>query len=144
MTIYIYIHTHTCTHILCMLCLFLLLFLFFFKINIIINHSLHGNSLAQFPEISASRELTSQLCLCCAQSLSCVLLFCDPMDCGPPGPSVHGDSPGKNTGVGCHALLQEIFPTHGSNPGVLQCTWILYCLNHQGRPTPKRRRQIIN
>ena len=31
----------------------------------------------------------------------------DPMVCSPPGPSVHGDSPGKTTGVGCHALLQE-------------------------------------
>ena len=35
------------------------------------------------------------------------------MNCSPPGSSVHGDSPGKNTGVGCHALLQEIFPTKG-------------------------------
>ena len=41
--------------------------------------------------------------------------LCDPMDYSPPGSSVHGDSPGKNTGVGCHALLQEIFPTQGSN-----------------------------
>ena len=32
------------------------------------------------------------------------------MDCSPAGSSVHGDSPGKNTGVGCHALLQRIFP----------------------------------
>ena len=31
--------------------------------------------------------------------------LCNPMDCSPPGSSVHGDSPGKNTGVGCHALL---------------------------------------
>ena len=31
--------------------------------------------------------------------------LCDPMDCSSPGSSVHGDSPGKNTGVGCHALL---------------------------------------
>ena len=38
------------------------------------------------------------------------------MDCSPPGSSVHGDSPGKNTGVGCHALLQGIFPIQGSNP----------------------------
>ena len=45
--------------------------------------------------------------------------LCDPMDCSPPGSSVHGDSPGKNTGVGCHALLQGIFPTQGSNPGLL-------------------------
>ena len=32
----------------------------------------------------------------------------------------------KNTGVGCHALLQGIFPTQGSNPHVLNCRWILY------------------
>ena len=38
------------------------------------------------------------------------------MDCGLPGSSVHGDSPGKNTGMGCHALLQGIFPTQGLNP----------------------------
>ena len=41
---------------------------------------------------------------------------CDPMDCSPPVSSVHGDSPGKNTGVGCHALFQGIFPTQGSIP----------------------------
>ena len=35
------------------------------------------------------------------------------MDHGLPGSSVHGDSPGKNTGVACHALLQGIFPTWG-------------------------------
>jgi len=34
------------------------------------------------------------------------------MDCSPPGSSVHGDSPGKNTEVGYHALLQRIFLTH--------------------------------
>ena len=38
-------------------------------------------------------------------------ILCDPMDCNPPGASVHGDSPGENTGVGCYALLQQIFPT---------------------------------
>ena len=43
------------------------------------------------------------------------------MDYSPPGSSVHGDSPGKNTGVGCHDLLQEIFPTQGLNPGLLHC-----------------------
>ena len=32
--------------------------------------------------------------------------LCNPMDCSLPGSSVHGDSPGKNTGVRCHALLQ--------------------------------------
>ena len=40
----------------------------------------------------------------------------------------------KNTGVGCHALLQRIFPIQGSNPGVLHCSQILYCLSHYGSP----------
>ena len=37
------------------------------------------------------------------------------------------DSPGKNTGVGCHFFLQGIFPTQGSNPHLLHYRWILYC-----------------
>ena len=45
------------------------------------------------------------------------LILCDPMDCSPPGSPVHGDFPGKNTGVGHHSLLQGIFLTQGSNPG---------------------------
>ena len=47
------------------------------------------------------------------------------------------DSPGKNTGVGCHALLQEIFPTPGSNLRLLYpCTgrWVLYHQCHLGSP----------
>ena len=44
------------------------------------------------------------------------------------------NSPGKNTGVGCHSLLQGIFLTQGSNLGFLHCKQILYCLNHQGSP----------
>ena len=38
------------------------------------------------------------------------------MECCPPGSSIHEDSPGKNTGVDCHALLQGILQTQGSNP----------------------------
>ena len=49
----------------------------------------------------------------------CVLQSCDPMDCSLPGSSVHGDFPGKNTGVGCHALLQGILLTQGWNPHLL-------------------------
>ena len=55
----------------------------------------------------------------------------NPMDCSPPGSSVHGDSPGKNTGVGYHSLLQGFVPIQGSNPGLLHRRQILYCLNHQ-------------
>ena len=60
--------------------------------------------------------------------------LCDPMDCSPPGSSVHGDFPGKNTAVGCHALLQGIFPTQQWKPGLRHCRQILCCLSHQGSP----------
>ena len=55
------------------------------------------------------------------------------MGCSPPGFSVHGDSPGKDTGVGSQALLQGIFPTQVSNPGLPLCRWILYHLSYEGR-----------
>ena len=51
----------------------------------------------------------------CVKSHQSCMTLCNPMDCSPPGSSVHGDFPGKNTAVGCHALLQGIFPTQGSN-----------------------------
>ena len=61
--------------------------------------------------------------------------LCNAMDCSPSGSSVHGDSPGKNTTrVGCHALLQGIFPIQGLDPGLLHCRQILYHLSHQGSP----------
>ena len=56
-----------------------------------------------------------------ALSLSHVRPFVTP---GLPGSSVHGISPGKNTGVGCHFLLQGIFPTQGWNLCLLHCRWI--------------------
>ena len=43
------------------------------------------------------------------------------------------NSPGKNTGVGCHSLVQEIFATQGLNPGLLHCTEFPCSLNHKGR-----------
>ena len=42
------------------------------------------------------------------------------------------DSPGKNTGVGCHSLLQGSFLTQGSHPAFLHYRQILYWLSHQG------------
>ena len=69
----------------------------------------------------------------CLVAQSCPTL-CEPMSCSPAGSSIHGDSPGKNIGVGCHALLQVISPTQGWNPGLLHCRQILYHLSHQGCP----------
>ena len=69
----------------------------------------------------------------CALSLQSCPALCDTMKCSPPGSSVYGDSPGKNTGTGFHALFQGLFPTQGSNPGLPHCRQILYRLSHQGR-----------
>ena len=73
-----------------------------------------------------------RLCLCLVAQMCPTL--CDPMDCILPGLSVHGDSLGKNTVMGCYAFLQGIFPTQGFNPGLLHCRQILYQLNYQGSP----------
>ena len=50
--------------------------------------------------------LVTQLCL----------TLCNPMDYSPPGSSLHGDSPGKNTGVGCHTLSPRDLPKPGMEP----------------------------
>ena len=67
--------------------------------------------------------------MCCSESLSCVWCW-ESMDCSPPGSSFHGDFPGKITPVSYHTLLQGIFPTQGSNPGLSHCSQILYHLSH--------------
>ena len=74
----------------------------------------------------------------CLVAQSCLTL-CDPMDFSPPGSSVHGDSPGKNTRMGCHALLQGIFPIQVLKLGllhwwILHCRWLLYQLSYLGNP----------
>ena len=60
---------------------------------------------------------------------SCPTL-CDPMNYI----YSYWNSPGQNTGVGSLSLLQEIFPTQGSNPGLKHCRQILYQLSHKGSP----------
>ena len=75
-------------------------------------------------------RLQSVLCLAVQ---SCPIL-CDPTDYSPPGSSVHGDFPGKNTGVGYQALLHGIFPTQGWKPGLQNLRRILYPLSHREAP----------
>ena len=62
---------------------------------------------------------------------------CNPMGYSPPGSPIHGiNSPGRNTGVGSHFLLQGIFLNQGLNTCLLHithCRQILYHLSHQGR-----------
>ena len=63
---------------------------------------------------------------------SCLTLW--PHGLGPDRLFCPWNSPGKNTGVGSCSLLQGIFPTQGSNPGLPHCRQILYHLSHQGSP----------
>ena len=77
-------------------------------------------------------HVCAALCLV-AQFFACPV-FCDSTDCSPPGSSVHGDSPGKNTGVACHFLLHGTFPIQGLKPGLPHGRQNLYCLSHQGSP----------
>ena len=61
----------------------------------------------------------SVLCVClCAKSVQSYLTLCNPVDCILPGPSVHEILQARIS-EGCHALLQEIFPTQISNPRLL-------------------------
>ena len=65
-------------------------------------------------------RLKWHLACVCVKSLQSCLTLCDPMDCSPPGSSIHGDSLSKNTGAGCHFFFQGIFPTQGSNLHLLR------------------------
>ena len=75
------------------------------------------------------KMLVSQLCP----------TLCDPMDCSPhptpPTPRLlcPWNSPSKNTGVSSHSLLQGIFPTQDSNPGLLHYRQIHYHLSHRNQ-----------
>ena len=77
---------------------------------------------------SIASDTKSVLCLV---TQSCPALW-DPMNCSWPASSVRGDSPGKITRVDCHALLQGIFPTQGSNSGLPHCKWVVYHPSQQG------------
>ena len=89
-----------------------------------------------WPDSFHDARVCVYVCVCarvCLVAQLCPTLY-DPMDCSPPGSSVHRDSPGKNAGVGCHSSLQGLFLTQEWNLGLLHCRWILYWLSHQGSP----------
>ena len=54
------------------------------------------------------------------------------------------NSPGQNTGVGSLSLLQGIFPSQGSNPGLLHCRWILHLLSHKRSPKKGNAKECSN
>ena len=94
-----------------------------------------------FSELIGRRWIQIFVCQVCA--VLCLVAqsrptLCDPLNCSLPGSSVHWNSPGKCTGMGCHALLQGIFPTQGSNPGLSNCGQILYHLSYSKSPPEER------
>ena len=86
------------------------------------------------PGFEPTQSGSLNLCAVLHLVVQSYLTLCDPMDCSPPGSSVHGDSPGKNTGVGGHVFLQGNIPDPGTEPRSSTLQVILYCLNHQGSP----------
>ena len=100
-------------------------------------------------EASAGRCLQPQACPCsCLQRVrsghSVVSDSVWPHGLGPPRLLHPWDSPGKNTGVACHFLLQGIFLTQESNLGLLHCRQPLYCLSPQGSPWFGEGRPLLN
>ena len=98
-------------------------------INVKEERWLEWNWFKQCKPTNSNTKITHMYVLFCS-----VASLCNPMDCSLPGSSVHGNSPGKNTGVDCYALLQCIFLTQGLKPGVLHCRQILWTSEPPGKP----------
>ena len=102
----------------------------------------HSGSWSPYSVPQSSPVLTNskQLCHICLifkvkvlVTQSCPTL-CNLMDSSLPGSSVHGILQARILGMDSHSLLQGIFLTQGSNPGLPHCRQILYCLSLQGSP----------
>ena len=89
-----------------------------------------------FMQPRKSRDFCEVCAVLCSVAQSCATL-CLPVNCNPPGFSIHRDSPDKNTRLSCHTLLQGIFPTQASNPGLLHCREIFFFLPSEPPGKPK-------
>ena len=95
-------------------------------------HDLQKRELTSGPEMRLDHaELLCSRIWCCVLPLVSLIWLCDPRDCSAPGLSVHGDTPGRNTGVGSLSLLEGIFLTHESSQGLPHCCKILYQLSYE-------------
>ena len=94
------------------------------------------------PYLESSSLFTSPCYL--LQCFSCLVVSdsCNPMGCMQPARLLcPWDSPDKNNGVGCHFLLQGIFPIQELNLGLLHCRQIVYQLSYKGSPCIYRQSQ---
>ena len=81
---------------------------------------LHSKQLLSFIRgifMNNSLDYPFEAIRCQSEVAQSCLTLCDPMDCSPPGSFHPWNFLGKSTGVGCHYLLQGIFPSQGSNQG---------------------------
>ena len=92
--------------------------------------SLPSSRMPDFPNKVTINYLNT-LCLVIQSSPT----LCNPMDCSPPGSSVHGIFQARIIGVGCHFLFQGIFPTQGLNLSLLHCRWTILPLAPAGKST---------
>ena len=99
-------------------------------LGFIADFSLCWIGLAGYLSTNTNHTVLCLKCVCVLDTQSCPTL-CDPMDLQPTRLLCPRDSPGKNTGVGCHVLLQGVFLTQGSSPSLLHYGWILYHLSHR-------------
>ena len=81
------------------------------------------------PVTTTTESVFQSPCQCQSESRSAVSDSLEPHGLYSPWNSL-----GQNTGLGSHSLLQAIFSTQGSNPGLPHCRWILYQLSHNGKP----------
>ena len=98
------------------------------------------------PSSRGSSSPRDRTCVFCGSCIAGRFLATEPLESDNESCSVmsealrpHGlyspwHSPGQKTGVGSLSLLQRIFPTQGSNPGLPHCRQILYQLSHKGSP----------
>ena len=95
-----------------------------------------GNSAQCYVPAWMGAGFWERMCVCVCVCVSCIVVSNSlrPHGLKPTRLLYLWNSPGKNTGVGCHSLLPGIFLTQGSNPGLLHCRQIPYHLSLQGSP----------
>ena len=95
---------------------------------------IHHNYECLLEERNCLKTLISMIAVCSAESLQSCLTLCDPIDCSLPGSSVYEILQGRTHGVGCHGLLQGIFPTQGSSLCLLSFLRCRQIINPQNTP----------
>ena len=106
-------------------------FSFSYQVSLIPSSITSSHRSKQFKRQVISQNCSNIRCVCVLVIQSCLTL-CDPIDCNPPGSPVHGILQARILEWVAISFSKGIFPTQGSNLGLLHCRQILYHQNHQG------------